>query len=768
MTEIEKICVIGAGVMGAGIAAQAANAGASVVLLDVVAGAAQGAISKMAKAKPAAFMHPSLAKKITAGSTVDDLGLIAECDWIIEAIIERPDIKQALYASLKPHLKHDAVISSNTSTLPLAVLTEGMDEDLKRRFMITHFFNPPRYMRLLEIVTAPDIDPAAKRRIIDFSDSHMGKSVVTAKDTPGFIANRIGTFWLHAAVTGAFAQSVGVEQADAVLGRPAGIPRTGIFGLIDLVGLDLLPHILTSFRATLPKGDGFHELGEAPDLVNRMIEDGYTGRKGKGGFYRLNTAGGDKVKEVIDLQSGEYATAQRPRPEAANVAKKGGLRATLDHDSAAGRYARSVLVPTLAYAASLVPEIADDPEAVDQAMRLGYNWKFGPFELIDQLGPAWLADALKQSGKSVPSLLEDVGSGTFFRTNNGHHQQFVAGSYQDIKRPDGVLLLKDTKLAGPPIAKNISCALWDIGDGIACLEFTSKMNSLNPFILWMINKAIRQLPEKGFKGLVIYNEGTNFSVGANIAMLLYGAKFRLWPFVRWMLKRGQDTFQNMRFAPFPVVGAPSGMALGGGCEILLHCDAIEAHAETYTGLVEAGVGIVPGWGGCKELLGRWSQHKKRPGGPMPPVMKAFETIAMAQVATSAMEARDFLFLRQSDGVVMNRDRVLAAAKARALDMAEGYSPPEPYDLRLPGPTGRTALALAVRDFISKGVASPHDGVIAGELAFVLSGGNTDALDTVSEARVLELERDAILVLARTRNTRDRVEHMLKKGKPLRN
>lgn len=768
MTGIETVCVIGAGVMGAGIAAQAANAGAKVVLLDVVPDAARSAIDKLKKAEPAAFMHSRIARQVTPGCTENDLPLIEECDWVIEAIIEDADIKQKLYRSILPHLKAEAVVSSNTSTLPLGVLMKGIEETLRRRFLITHFFNPPRYMRLLELVGGPDTDTAIMERIRSFADVGMGKTVVEAKDTPGFIANRIGTFWLHAAVTKAIDQGIGVEQADAVLGSPAGIPRTGIFGLLDLVGLDLMPHVLSGLKQALPAEDPFHGLGNAPVLLDKMIQNGYTGRKGKGGFYRLNRGDGDKVKEVVDLQTGDYSSAQRPRPAAAAAAKRGGLRATLEHNSEEGRYARSVLLPTLAYAAALVPEIADDPASVDSAMRLGYNWKTGPFELIDQLGPAWLAEALRKEDIPVPTLLDAVGEGAFYRVQGGKLKQFTGKGYETVERPVGVLLLEDIKRSSRPIAKNFSACLWDIGDGVACLEFTSKMNSLNPFTLWMIDKAVRDLPQSGFKAMVIYNEGSNFSVGANIAMLLYGAKLRLWPFVRWVLKRGQDTFQRMRFAPFPIVGAPSGMALGGGCEILLHCDALVAHAETYIGLVEAGVGIVPGWGGCKELLGRWMVAKDRPGGPMPPVMKAFETIAMAQVARSAMEARDYQFLRSGDGIVMNRDRVLAAAKKRALEMAEKYSPPEPYALRLPGPTGQTALELGVRDFINKGVASQHDGLIAHELAIVLSGGETDVLDTVPENRILELERNAILTLAHTEKSRARVEHMLKKGKPLRN
>jgi len=768
MGTIDKICVIGAGVMGAGIAAHAANASAKVVLLDVVDGAAASAIATMKKTDPAPFMHPKTAKLITPGTTENDLALIKDCDWIIEAIVERPDIKQELYGSLAPHMKADAVLSSNTSTLPLSVLTQGMADDLKRRFMITHFFNPPRYMRLLEIVSSSHTDPDVVERIEVFTDQAMGKSIVHAKDTPGFIANRIGTFWLHAAVTEAIRQGMGVEEADAVLGRPAGIPKTGIFGLLDLVGLDLMPHVLGSFEETLDAGDPFHALGPAPELLQKMIADGYTGRKGKGGFYRLNTDGGEKIKEVINLKTGDYAPALRPKPEALKASKKDGLRGLITHDSHEGRYARSVLLKTLSYAASLVPEIADDPDAVDRAMRLGYNWKTGPFELIDKIGPAWLANALKAGGEEVPPLLTAVGNKNFYEIESGQLQHFTGSTYEPVQRPAGVLLLQDIKRGSQPIFKNMSASVWDIGDGVACLEFTSKMNSLNPFIMWMINRAVRQLPGRGFKAMVIYNEATNFSVGANIAMVLYGAKLRLWPFIRWVLKHGQDTFQRMRFAPFPVVGAPSGMALGGGCEVLLHCDAIVAHSETYIGLVEAGVGIVPGWGGCKELLGRWSDSKKRPGGPMPPVMKAFETIAMAQVAKSALEARDFMFLRPQDDIVMNRDRVLADAKQRALDMAKNYTPPEPYELHLPGPTGRTALDLAVRDFISKGVASPHDGVIAGQLGIVLSGGDTDALDSISEDRILELERDAIINLAHTDKTKARVEQMLKTGRPLRN
>ncbi|MDX1738293.1 MAG: 3-hydroxyacyl-CoA dehydrogenase family protein, partial [Alphaproteobacteria bacterium] len=612
------------------------------------------------------------------------------------------------------------------------------------------------------------MDQNLLQKIETYCDIHMGKSIVNAKDEPGFIANRIGTFWLHAAVTKAYEQKIDIEIADAVLGPPAGIPKTGIFGLLDLVGLDLMPHILSSLETNLKENDAFHKLGKAPDLLQKMIADGYTGRKGKGGFYRLNTEGDKKTKEVIDLHSGAYAPAKRPKPEAAKIFSKKGLRGTLDHDSQAGRYARSVLLATLAYAASLVEEIADTAEEIDRAMRLGYNWKFGPFELIDQLGADWFVAALNKEGISVPHYLIELGHDKIYETTNGQLYQFTHDGHKPVNRPEGVLLLQDVKRRSRPIIKNISASLWDIGDGIACLEFTSKMNSLNPLILNMVERSLHIVEKDNFKALVLHNEGRNFSVGANIGLLLYGAKFRLWPAIRWMVRRGQETFQAMQQAPFPVIGAPSGMALGGGCEILLHCDALTTHSETYMGLIETGVGIVPGWGGCKELLCRWASDEKLPKGPMPKVMKAFETIALAQVAKSAVEARDFKFLRDHDKIIMNQDRVLAAAKEHALALARNYTPPEKHALYLPGATGQTALDLGVRDFISKGVASPHDGTVAHELARVLSGGETDHLHPLTEQDILQLEVAAIDKLIRLPKTQARVDHMLTRGKPLRN
>jgi len=775
MTDIETVAVIGAGVMGAGIAAQIANAGIPVKLLDIVPeGAvnrntiAQGAIEKLLKANPAPLMHARNARLITAGNIENNLEGLADCDWIIEAVIERLDIKQDLYRKLETVRKTGSIVSSNTSTIAINTLTEGMPENFAKDFLVTHFFNPPRYMRLLEIVTGDLTRRDAADTIRAFADVKLGKSCVDCNDTPGFIANRIGTYWLQCAVIDAIDNGVTIEEADAVIGRPMGIPNTGIFGLIDLVGLDLMPHILSGLSVTLPESDAFHAIYREPELIKKMIADGYTGRKGKGGFYRLNKEGGGRVKEAINLSTGEYKASERAKLKSVAAGNKKGLRAMVEFPDHTGQYGWRVISKTLAYAASLVPEIGEDVAAIDEAMRLGYNWRFGPFELIDKLGAGWFAQRLRADGLPVPPLLEVAEKTSIYRIHNGQQQYLgLDGAYRDLKRPDGVMMLSDIKLRSQPVEKNRSASLWDIGDGILCLEFHTKMNALGPGVLSMIRKAIGIIPGR-YKGMVIYNESTNFSVGANIGLLWVLSLLRLSPIVGWVVGQGQQTYKQLKFSPFPVVAAPSGMALGGGCEILMHCDAVQANAETYTGLVEVGVGIIPGWGGCKELLTRWWTDPKRAKGPMPVVAKVFETTSMAKIAKSAVEARDYLFLRHSDGITMNRYRLLADAKTKALELVEGYAPPEPIEMTLPGSSARVGLEMAVDGFRKRGLATPHDVNVAGALAIVLSGGNTDIKDTVTEDDLLALEKRELVRLTRFPETIARVKHMLKTGRPLRN
>jgi 3-hydroxyacyl-CoA dehydrogenase len=773
---IERAAVIGAGLMGSGIAGQIANAGVPVLLLDIVpkdaadrSAIARGAIDKLLKADPAPLMSKAAVKLITPGNIEDDLEKLKEVDWIVEAILERLDLKQALYRKIEPYRKSGSVVSSNTSTIPLQTLIKDEPESLQRDFCITHFFNPPRYMRLLEVLGGPKTRPEAVAAVSAFGDKRLGKAIIAAKDTPGFVANRIGVFWMQAAVNTALDLGLTVEEADAIMSRPIGAPKTGIFGLLDLVGLDLQPHVDKSLREALKPNDAYQSVRRDFPLMERMIADGYTGRKGKGGFYRLQRNGVEKVKESVDLKTGEYHVSQRARLDSAEAAK-GGLKTLVTHPDKGGQYAWRVLSKLLSYAASLVPEIADDIVNVDLAMKTGFNWKRGPFEMIDQMGAQWFAEKLAAEKMPVPSLLKLAAEkGSFYKVENGA-LQFLGtdGVYHSLKRADGVLLLADIKRASKPILKNGSASLWDIGDGVTCLEFHSKMNAIDPDTLSLVKQSLDHVGKK-MKALVIHNEGDNFSVGANIGLALFAVNIAMWPMLDDLIGQGQAAYKAVKFAPFPVIGAPSGMALGGGCEILLHCAAVQAHAETYMGLVEVGVGLVPGWGGCKEMLLRNQPGPRDPKGPMPPVAAAFETISLAKVAKSAAEAKELKFLRASDGITMNRDRLLFDAKQRALQMlAEGYKPPEPKELRLPGPTGATALQLAVDGFRLQGKALPHDVTVSHALAEVLSGGATDMTAIVTEDQVQKLEKKAFLALLHTEPTLARMEHMLATSKPLRN
>ena len=772
--NIEKVAVIGAGVMGASIAAHITNAGIPVYLLDIVPKSDDGAsknrnvvadtaVQKLLKANPAAFMHKKNARLITTGNIEDHLSLLADADWIIEAVVENLKIKQNLYQKLEKVCNPQAVISSNTSTIPLRQLVEGFSAEFKSRFMITHFFNPPRYMRLLEIVSGVETDKTLIKCVSSFADRQLGKGCVNCKDTTGFIANRIGIYWIQCGLIEAFKQGMTVEQADAVMSAPFGIPKTGIFGLLDLVGLDLIPHIMESMKQ-LPEGDAFYEINQIPELFTRMIADGYIGRKGKGGFYRLNTANGQRVKESIDLVTGEYSKSEKPVLECLKVAHKQGLKAFLLLDDKNSRYAWSVMSKTLLYAASLIPEIADDIISVDEAMCLGYNWELGPFALLDKIGVDWFIDEIKQQGMGVPKILSTA---DFYKKDAGVLEyKTLAGDYKPVIRAEGVLLLSDIKLQKPALLENASASLWDVGDGVACFEFHSKMNTFNMDILSLLRDSLK-LVEQDFKALVIHNEADNFSAGANLLLLVSAIHEKNWDGVESLIKQGQQTFMAVKYAPFPVVAAPTGLAMGGGCEILLHCDAIQAHAELYTGLVEVGVGLVPGWGGCKEYIGRCLQLKAF-GGPIPPVIKAFETIATATVSRSAMEAKEKLFLAKSDGISMNKSRLLADAKARALAMSADYKVPEAMEYRLPGKSAKVLLNMSVKGLRMLGKVTTYDVEVADKLATVLTGGDCDIMAPLTENDMLDLVCQVFTEIVMQEGTLARLEHMLKTGKPLRN
>jgi len=778
MAEIKKACVIGAGVMGAGIAAHITNAGVPCVLLDIVPktgsnrnAIAEGAVAKMLKTDPAPFMSKRNANMITTGNIEDNLDLLADCDWIVEAVIERLDIKHDLYKKIDATRKKGSIVSSNTSTIPLKELTNGMPPAMVPDFMITHFFNPPRYMRLLEIVASDKTRKDAVATMHEFCDVRLGKGVVICKDTPGFIANRIGTYWMQACVVEALNLGLTVDEADAVASRPFGIPKTGVFGLIDLVGLDLMPHIAKSMLSLLPKTDDYARIAGEPAVITTMLKNGWIGRKGPSGFYRMKKVGGERVKESINLKTAEYGPSVKADLKSLGASKKGGLKAVIESPDKGGQYAWKIASQGLTYAASLVPEIADTIYDVDEAMKDGYGWGLGPFEVIDQIGAKWFAEKLTAEKIAVPPLVKlAADKGGFYRTENGKLQYLTTnGDYTDVVRAPGVLKLSDIKRAGKPVLKNPSAKVWDIGDGVLCFEFTSRANSLDPMTMAAYKDTLKLIKnDKKWKGLVVHNEGPNFSVGANIGLVLFASNIAVWSELESQIEDGQKTYQNLKLAPFPVVSAPLGMALGGGCEILLHSDAIQAYAETYTGLVEVGVGVIPGWGGCKEMLLRLKNDPRLPKGPIPAVARAFELIGTAQVAKSAFEAKEMGILRKDDQITMNRDRLLADAKAKVLKLAENYTPPKEQVISLPGPNGIAALKTALQGLTLQGKVTPHDQVVSLALAKVLTGGNTDHTETVTEKDLMKLERQSFLELAKNPATLARMEVMLDTGKPLRN
>jgi 3-hydroxyacyl-CoA dehydrogenase len=774
-THVKKVAVIGAGVMGGGIAAQMADAGVEVILLDVVPegtanrnALAEAAVKKQKGSAPPGFVFPSRSGLITCGNLEDDLGKLGECDWIIEAVREDVRIKQGVYRKIDANRKPGSIVSSNTSTLPLETLTSGMPESFARDFMITHFFNPPRFTQLLEVVQSNNMRPGAADGIVRFADLSLGKTVVQCKDTPGFIANRIGGYWMMRGLEEAVRRGVPVEQADAAMGAAAGIPKTGIFGLFDVVGIDLMLHTAATITASpaLPADDPLRKLDRDKTLalLGRMTEQGYTGRKGKGGFYRLSTAGGQKTKEVRDLATGEYH-AQGGRVELTGLEPaKEDIRALLTHPEA-GAYAWAVLSDTLSYATALVPAVADNIAAVDEAMCKGFNWKNGPFEIIDKLGVDWFLGKMKEQGRAVPHFLETARCKSFYVNEGGKRLALgIDGNFTPVETPPGYLTLEDVKRRAPvPLASNNDASLWDTGDGIACLELTTKDNVITPDVLKIIKDTIQLGSDKRFKGLVIGNDSDTFSAGADLRLLRKAARPQQqnWIEIEHAIADGQQAMQGLKYAPFPVVSALSGKALGGGCELLLHSDAIQAHANSFPGLVEPAVGLVPAWGGCTQTLMRQSFPVVRH------VPEVFQNIARCRVANSIDEALEMKILRPGDGISMNRSRVLADAKARCLDMAKDYTPPKRPTVHLPGAVLKRIIDGKADALAQKGKITGHDVVVSHALSTVLCGGNTNMLRAVSEQRLLDLERAAFMGLVKTEATFKRIDHMVEHGKPSR-
>ena len=775
---IKKVAVIGSGVMGSGIAAHCANAGCEVLLLDIVddessdrSTIAKNAIKYMHKSNPEMLMQRKNSKLITPGNIDDDLHKLIDCDWVIEVIIENLDIKKKLYKKLAQNIGKDTILSSNTSTIPRSELTTDMTTDLSSRFLITHFFNPPRYLPLLEVVSSPEVNADVLDRFCTFADIDLGKRVTICNDSPGFIGNRLGIYFIQRAYKATIDHGLSIEQADAMLGRPIGLPKTAVFALMDLVGIDLIPHVTGSLISHLGENDPFHKIaGVGKDTITSMIDEGYTGRKGKGGFYRLNRENGKKIKEARSLITGEYKTAKRKAGFPSAKMGKRGIAEIMDCDDKGAEFVSDVLLDSLSYAAYIVPEVSEDIYAIDGAMKVGYNWKKGPFEMMDAIGPKSMVNRLKDSNKSVPPFLALAAEkGMFYGIDSGEITRLSPnGEMVIIERNEDTLTVADLKRRGKPLKRNGSASIWDMGDQVLLVEYHTKMNAMDPMNMEMLLNAVDMAENEGWKGIVIGNDAANFCAGANLGLALFAANLAAWKDLDDFIGLGQDTYQTLKFSEVPIVAASAGLCLGGGAEVLMHCDAVQAHSESYVGLVEVGVGIIPAWGGCKEYLGRVKEFGLVSNGPMGAVMKAFEVIGTAQVAKSADQARTMGFLGPNDRITMNRDRLLSDAKKTLIELSKDYSPPEPRTYSLPGPSGKAALELAVNDLALSGKVTPHDIVVTNALAEILTGGDTDVTDILEEDDILAMEKNAITTLAKNTDTLDRMQHMLETGKPLRN
>ena len=775
---IKKVAVIGSGVMGAGIAAHCANAGCEVLLLDIVPDGSsdrnaisENAVNKMQKSNPEMLMLKDNSKLISSGNIEDHLYKLETYDWVIEVIIENLEIKRKLYKDIAENIGDETILSSNTSTIPRSELISDMSPSLSSRFLITHFFNPPRYLPLLEVVSGPEVDKEILNRFCTFADLDLGKRVTMCNDSPGFIGNRLGIYFIQRAYKATIDHGLSVEQADAMLGRPIGLPKTAVFSLMDLVGIDLIPHVTGSLISHLQKTDPFHEIaGAGKETVASMIEEGYTGRKGKGGFYRLNKEGGKKVKEARNLISGEYNTAERRAGYPSAKMGKRGLSAIMDCDDKGSDFVTDVLLDTLSYAAYIVPEVSDDIYAIDGAMKVGYNWKNGPFEMMDSIGIKSMVQRLQESNRNVPPFLSlALEKGSFYNIEDREITRLTPdGEMVIVDRSEEILTVADLRRRGKPLKRNSSASIWDMGDDVLLVEYHTKMNAMDPMNMEMLLNAVDMAENEDWKGVVIGNDAPNFCAGANLGLALFAANLAAWKELDDFIGLGQDTYQTLKYSEVPIVAASSGLCLGGGAEVLMHCDAVQAHSESYVGLVEVGVGIIPAWGGCKEYLGRLKEFGLVPNGPMGAVMKAFEVIGTAQVAKSAEQARTMGFLSPNDRVTMNRDRLLADAKKLLIEISNDYIPPEPRTYSLPGISGKVALQLAVNDLALSGKVTPHDVIVTNALADILSGGDTDITDLLNEDDILAMEKETIVRLAKNTDTLDRMQHMLETGKPLRN
>lgn len=787
---IRRIAVLGAGTMGSRIAAQCANAGIPVLLLDIVPPdpkaprnkLAVSALDALKKSKPAAYFTPQVAQLITPGNFEDDLPKLRECDWIIEAVAENLAIKQSLLARISEHVRPDAIVTTNTSGLPVGQVAAQQSAEFRQRWCGTHFFNPPRYMRLFELIATPETDPAVLATLSQFASQRLGKTIVPAKDTPNFIGNRVGTFAMLNAMRIMQQMDFSIEQVDALTGSVLGWPKMGTFRLGDLVGVDVLAHVAKNFLAQVKDERSDVVL---PDFVEQMLPRGWLGDKAGQGFYRKQ----GEQRFGLDWKTLEYRDSERARFPSLDMAKNvetlpERLQMILSGDprkDKAAEFYWQVLPELWNYAAHRVPEISDTIVGIDQAMKAGFNWELGPFELWDAAGVPGTVEKMRAAGMPIASAVEQLlqhGHTRWYKDDPAvpsgrRFYDIASNSYQPVPAGEGTASVQVLKKARGVVKKNSGASLIDIGDGIACIEFHTKMNALGGDIVTLITQTLKPGSEAvaNFAGFVITSDAVNFSAGANLMQLLLGAQEQEWDEIDLMIRAFQNMTQAIKFCPRPVVAAPFGLCLGGGTEVAMHAASRQAAAELYMGLVETGVGLLPGGGGCKEATLRAATSTRPESVELMDALKSsFETIAMAKVSTSAAEARDLGFLDSRDRITMNRERLLHDAKEVARDLASsGYAPPAMrYDIPAPGENLLAALRLGVYLMRQGAYISDHDVKVANKVAHVLCGGAVTPGTLVSEQYLLDLEREAFLSLCGEQKTLERIAFTLKTGKPLRN
>jgi 3-hydroxyacyl-CoA dehydrogenase len=778
-SDVRKLVVLGSGVMGAQIAAQAVAGGLDVVLLDIVppgsedrSGLARRGVAGLAKSKPAPLHLPEHAGLIRIGNFEDDWAQLKDADWVIEVIVEDLAVKRALLAKVAEVVPARTIVTTNTSGLGIGAMSEALPATLRKRFLGTHFFNPPRYLKLLEIIPGPETDPAVIETMTRLTDEVLGKGVVRCKDTPLFIGNRVGMHAFAVAMKAMAEMDMTIEEVDALTGPLVGRSRSATFRTADIAGVDICARVATHLYESVPS-DPARDVFRLPSFVPAMVERKWLGEKTGGGFYRKE---GSEIR-TLDWKTLEYRERRKAKfasvEAAANVAELGPrLQQILAGKDKAADFLDRIFSASCLYAASLVPEISDDVVAIDRAIEWGFAWKQGPFRVMDAIGPRAIAERAQRDGRPVPPLLERLlasGRPTFYARQEGKTTVFGPGGVQTLPPRPGVIDLTDVRESGGVRKKNAGASLLDIGDGVALVEFHSKMNALGADAIEMILSSVKEA-HAHFDALVVGNQGDNFSAGANLMLVLMAAQEEEWDELDLMVRRFQQATMALKYSDVPVVAAPFGLTLGGGAEITLHAARVRASAETYMGLVEVGVGVIPGGGGTKEMAIRMLDRAAGVEGadPFPFVKRAFETIAFARVSASGMEARR-MFLKSADSVTMNPDRLIDDAKQMALGLARGgYRAPRPRT-NVPA-LGRPAIAtfkLGVHNALRAGQISEHDAAIAMKLATILCGGDR-APGTISEQGLLDLEREAFLSLVGTRKTQERIQHMLKEGKPLRN